>query len=113
MLELGFGFRGESMSHEFFTQLDMETRVSSRIGTREALFGPTAHLCGHLSEGVFFVVAVDPLGLHLGGRTGRNYATGNCRKGFEEHFRFDIIRTLLDRCAQFTSCSVALASSRE
>ncbi len=114
-MEFGLGFGGESVGQEFFAEFDVKARVGPGIGAGKLLLGPTAHLRGHLAEGVFLVVALDALRRSLrrgAARDNRAGASGR-REGVEHHLRLSVVRAMIERRAQFACRAGTIASLGE
>src|SRR5437660_1841498 len=111
-MEFGLGFGGESVGQEFFAEFDMKARVGAGIGAGKLLLSPTAHLRGHLAEGIFFVVALDTLRRSLRRRAAWDNSAGASRgsEGVEHHLRLSVVRAMIERCAQFACRASAIAS---
>src|SRR5713226_2149553 len=99
-MEFGLGFGGESVGQKFFAEFDVKARVGTGIGAGKLLLGPTAHLRGHLAEGVFLVVALDALRRSLRRRAARNYTAGSRRgQRVEHHLSLGVVRAMIERRA--------------
>src|SRR6266478_1506245 len=114
-MEFGLGFGGESVGQEFFAEFDVKTRVGAGIGAGKLLLSPTAHLRGHLAEGVSLVVALDALRRSLRRRAAWDNSAGASerRQGVEHHLRLSVVRTLIERGAQFAGRTGTIASLGE
>src|SRR4029077_4007472 len=94
VMEFGLGFGGESVGQKLFAEFDVKARVRAGIGAGKLLLSPTAHLRGHLAEGVFFVIPLDALCWSLRRRTARDNsatASGRCQR-VEHHLGVGVVR---------------------
>src|SRR6267378_3817146 len=100
-MEFGLGFGGESVGQKFFAEFDVKARVRAGIGAGKLLLGPTAHLRGHLAEGVFFVVSLDALRRGLRRRTAWDNSAACSRRceGVEHHLSLGVVRAMIERGA--------------
>src|SRR5467141_3928662 len=114
-MEFGLGFGGESVGQEFFAEFDVKARVGAGLRTSKLLLGPTAHLRGHLAEGVFLAVALDTLRRSLRRRAAWVNSAGASgrRQRVEHHLRLSVVRALIERRAQFACCAGAIAGLGE
>src|SRR5437660_246811 len=110
-MEFSLGFGRESVGQEFFAEFDVKTRVGAGIGAGKLLLGPTTHLRSHLAESVFLVVALDTLRRSLRRRAAWDNSAGASgrRQGVEHHLRLSVVRTLIERGAQFACRADAIA----